>query len=279
MIPQIHLNFGPTALDRLYQFSLPLIPGGLFIGGVLIGHPEIGASIRHSFELSEAANLFGYAFLAYIAGFVLFAASGIVAGIVSGIVQSLVFRRWTPLRWSRSLSQCTAWRSVAASFLGNKLAPALPQTQPTTSAFEQIMASIKKLGEKQNYDAIWEEWYRILQDYLLRDVPIISNDVAFTWVALQATGWAGVALCCVDVAARHWIVYLLASTFILFGALFPFLTTLSYLSGERLTYWDFTAKLLAEVRAGEIPHKGAPNSLRPEKAEVVERSPETSLDR
>ena len=259
MIPQIHLNFGPTSLDRVYQFSLPLIPGGLFMGGVLLAHPEIGASLRHSLGLSESANLFVLAFLAYVSGFVLFAASGIVAGTVSGIVQSLVFRRWTPLRWSRSLSQCTAWRSVAASFLGDKLAPALPQTQPTTSAFEQIMASINKLGEKQNYDAMWEEWYRILQDYLLRDAPIISNDAVFTWVALQATGWAGVGLCFFDPAARHWIVYLLTSTFILFGSLFPFLATLGYLSNERLTYWDFTAKLLAEIRTREIQQKRTSN--------------------
>ena len=49
--------------------------------------------------------------------------------------------------------------------------------------------------------------------------------------------------------ARHWPVYLLASTFILFGSLFPFFAMLSYLGSERLTYWDFTARLLAEARS------------------------------
>jgi len=45
---------------------------------------------------------------------------------------------------------------------------------------------------------------------------------------------------------------MLASVFILFGALFPFLATLNYLGTERLSYWDFTARLLAEVRTREL---------------------------
>lgn len=251
MIPQIHLTFGPTSLDRVYQFSLPLIPGGLFTGGVLFAHPALGVSLRNALGLSQPASLFAFVLAAYVAGFVLFAASGIVTGIVSGIVQGAVFRKWVPMRWSRLLSQSSVWRSVASEFLGNKLRPSFPQNEPPASVLEKITASIKQIGEKNQHDAIWEEWYRVLQDYLLRDVPIISNDVAFTWVGLQATGWAGVALCFFDPAARHWVVYLLAAVFILFGSLFPFFATLGYLSNERLTYWDFTAKLLAEVHARE----------------------------
>lgn len=113
---------------------------------------------------------------------------------------------------------------------------------------EKIEAGIKSLGTKQQHDALWEEWYRILQDYLLRDIPVVSNEGAFVWVGLQSTGWASVALCFVSPYARHWAVYMLASMFILFGALFPFLATFSYLSSDRLAYWDFTARLLAEIR-------------------------------
>ena len=259
MIPQIHLNFGPTSLDRVYQFSLPLIPGGLFTGGLLFAHPSFGISLRNALGLSEPASLLAFVFAAYVAGFVLFAASGIVTGIVSGIVQGVVFRRWVPMRWSRLLSQSSVWRTVASEFLGDKLRPNFPQSEPPTSVLEKITASIKQIGEKTQQDAIWEEWYRVLQDYLLRDVPMISNDVAFTWVALQATGWAGIALSFAAPPARHWIVYLLAVIFISFGSLFPFLTTLSYLSSERLTYWDFTAKLLAEAREGDDKKSHAPD--------------------
>jgi hypothetical protein len=252
MIPQVHFNFGPTSFDRFYQLSLPLIPGGVFTGGLLLAHPALGSSLRNALGLSQYADLVALVFASYVVGFVLFASSSILTGIASGIAQGLVFRSWTPTRSSWFLSQCTVWRKVAATFLGEKLAPTFPENQPASSVMEKIMAPMKDLANRQQHDALWEEWYRILQDYLLRDAPIISNEIAFIWVGLQATGWASVALCFVNPSARHWAVYMLASVFILFGALFPFLATLSYLGSERLSYWDFTARLLAEVRAQEI---------------------------
>lgn len=247
MTPQFHFNFGPTSFDRVYQLSLPLIPGGLFVGGLLVARPGLALSVRNALGFGESVGFIVLVFVAYTVGFVLFAASGLLAGIVSGITQGFVFRSWTPTRWSFLLSQATVWRQVATEFLG-KLAPTLPSNQPPTSVMEKIMAPMKDFANKQQNDALWEEWYRILQDYLLRDVPVISNEIAFVWVGLQATGWAGVALCFVSPNVRHWPVYLLALVFILFGSLFPFLGTLSYLSSERLTYWDFTARLLAETR-------------------------------
>jgi len=252
MIPQVHFNFGPTSFDRFYQLSLPLIPGGVFTGGLLLAHPTLGLFLRDALGLSQYAELVALTFATYVVGFVLFASSSILTGIASGIAQGLVFRSWTPKRWSWLLSQCTVWRKVAARFLGEELAPTLPENQPASSVMEKIMAPMKDLADKQKYDALWEEWYRILQDYLLRDVPVTSNDMAFIWIGLHATGWAGVALCFVNPSARHWPVYTLASVFILFGALFPFLAALSYLSTERLSYWDFTARLLAEVRTREM---------------------------
>ncbi len=263
MTPQFHFNFGPTSFDRAYQFSLPLIPGGLFIGGLLMAHPGLALSVRNALGLGENVGFAVLVFVAYTTGFVLFAASGILTGIVSGITQGLVFRSWTPKGWSWLLSQSTIWRQVATAFLGKALAPASPENQPPTSVMEKIKAPFNELRNKQQHDALWEEWYRILQDYLLRDVPVISNDTAFVWVALQSTGWAIVALCFLSPHARHWGEYLLASTFILFGALFPFFAMLTYLGSERLTYWDFTARLLAEVRS--------PNAQQsPAKAESVE---------
>jgi hypothetical protein len=260
MMPQIHFNFGPTSLDRLYQVSLPLIPGGVFTGGLLMAQPGIGLSLRNAFGSNPYAGLAVFIFATYIVGFVLFAWSSILAGIASGITQGLVFRSWTPARWSWLLSQSAVWRKVAAMFLGKELAPAVPENQPPSSVMEKITAPIKDLANKQQSDALWEEWYRILQDYLLRDAPLISNEIAFVWVGLQATGWAGLALSFVNPHARHWAVYVLALIFILFGALFPFLAILSYLGAERLSYWDFTARLLAEVRVREMQQTATPKA-------------------
>jgi hypothetical protein len=257
MAPQFHFNFGPTSFDRAYQLSLPLIPGGLFTGGLLMAHPGLALSARNALGLGENMGFLVLVFVAYAVGFVMFAASAILTGIVSGITQGLVFRSWTPTRWSWLLSQSTVWRQVATEFLGKVLAPAMPENQPPTSVMEKIMAPMKDLSNKQQHDALWEEWYRVLQDYLLRDVPVISNEIAFVWVGLQATGWASVALCFMSPHARHWAVYLLSSTFILFGALFPFLAMLSYLGSERLTYWDFTARLLAEIHSPATQEKSS----------------------
>jgi hypothetical protein len=196
MIPRVHFSLGPTSFDRFYQAFLPLIPGGVFIGGLLVAHPGFGLLLRNAFGFSEYADLGALVFAAYVVGFVLFASS--------------------------------------------------------SSVMEKIMAPMRDLAKRQQHDALWEEWYRILQGYLLRDVPVVSNEIAFVWVALQAAGWASLALCLVNPYARHWVVFVLASVFILFGVLFPFLVTLSYLSTERLSYWDFTARLLAEIRSREM---------------------------
>ena len=42
MLPQIHLDFGPTAFDRFYQLCLPLMPGTVFVGGFLMARPGLG---------------------------------------------------------------------------------------------------------------------------------------------------------------------------------------------------------------------------------------------
>jgi hypothetical protein len=252
MIPQIHLNFGPTSFDRFYQVLLPLIPGGLLTLGLLMTHLGLSLWMQSVLGLSGYAYISVLIFVAYTAGFLLFGASSILAGIVSGTVQSLVFLHWRPKGWGWLLSQSTIWRKVAARFLGEGLTPKIQENQAPTTVMEKLLSGMKDFANKQQEDALWEEWYRILQDYLLRDVPIISNDNAFALVGLQATGWAIVAVCFSSPYVQHWPVYLLASTFIIFGALFPFLIALSYLGTERLSYWDFTARLLAEVHAREL---------------------------
>ncbi len=250
MLPQIHLNFGPTALDRFYQFCLPLLPGSVFLGGFLLARPDLTPRFQRSFELGPHSGLILFALGAYVVGLILFGSSALLTGTVSGIVQGIAFRSWAPVRGSYLLSQCTNWRQVAAKFLGD-LAPVLPENPPPASLMEKISQGMKEVGDRLKHDELWEEWYRILQDYLLRDVPLISNDAMFMWIGLEATGWAGVALCFVTPYARHWPLYGLAAIFILFGASVPFLVILGYVGSERLSYWDFTARLLVEVRKAE----------------------------
>lgn len=253
MIPQVHFNFGPTSFDRFYQLSLPLIPGGVFAGGLMITRADLTDPLRNAFAFHPYVGIAAFLFAAYVLGFVFFGLGALLTGSISAVAQGFAFRSWTPARWSYVLSQCTIWRQVATSFLGSELAPEMPKGEPTCSAFEKIKAQIAELGNKRRHDELWEEWYRILQDYLLRDVPLISNDVLFVWVAIQGTGWAMLTLSVVSPRLRHWSIYLGASLIVLFSAGLPLLTTLNYLASERLPYWDFTARLLAEVRGVNNP--------------------------
>jgi hypothetical protein len=226
MLPQLHFNFGPTAFDRFYQFSLPLIPGSVFVGGLVMTHPNFKARLETVFGSGAHAGLIAVGLGVYVAGLILFGLSAMLTGTVSGIAQGV------------------------------------------TSLVEAIGQPLKAAKDRLTHDQLWEEWYRVLQDYLLRDVPVISSDLLFTWVALGATGWAGVGLCFVTPYVRHWPLYMLAAVFISFGALAPFLMIVSYLGSERLSYWDFTARLLAEI------HKREPNI-----DQSLSSSQETSLGR
>lgn len=260
MFAQVQFNFGPTSFDRVYQAALPLIPGGILAMGVMLARPGVGspvwsALVSHPYAVGGAVML-----AAYIAGFILFGLSALITGTLSGIAIHVTFRSWNPIRASYSLSKYTLWRQVAARFLGKELTPTIPESVPPTTAMEKINASIQQLGAKTQHDQLWEEWYRILQDYILRDTPLVTNYDAFFWLTLHATGWAGIAVCFASSHERHWPVYFVAAIFILFGSMFPFLATLNYLTGERLTYWTFTAKLLSEVRAREAMESGAQSS-------------------
>jgi len=260
MIPQVHFNFGPTSLDRFYQLALPLVPGGVFIGGLLMTRPGLGQPLWDVVGLGQYGLLLILLFAAYVAGVLLFAFSAMVTVVVSGFA-SIPFNSWKPVRASYFLSQCSIWRQVASKFLG-ELAPVLPQNPPPVSVTEKIMRSMKDLTEKHQHDELWEEWYRILQDYLLRDVPTFPNEMLFVWTGLQATGWATIALSFVTPVLRHWPVYVLVAILISFAALLPLLAGLSYLGSERLSYWYFTARLLAEIRKAEAS-TGEPGQQQP----------------
>lgn len=253
MLPQIHFNFGGVAFDHLYQvLLLPFIPGAVLVGGFIIVRPELASSFVMVWGASPFLWFGVLAIAAYIIGWVSVGLSAVVTGFATGLLLHLSRKR-KYMRDNQELSRRTNWRKVAEMFLGSELAPVRPVTLPLKSP-EQIAASLQKnLDETMRYNAEWKDWYDILQDYLLRDVPRMSSDTMSVMVALEATGWAIVGLSIASPYARRWELYVVASLFIFLGIFAPIGAAASYLNSDRLTYWDFTGRLLAEVRAGGRP--------------------------
>jgi hypothetical protein len=69
---------------------------------------------------------------------------------------------------------------------------------------------------------------------------------------VQATGWAVIFLSVISGHALYWTVVALAWLFVLVGSTFYFFSGLAYATSDRLTYWDFTARLLAEIHKMEL---------------------------
>jgi hypothetical protein len=95
----------------------------------------------------------------------------------------------------------------------------------------------------------WQELYNVLQDYILRGIAILSNDTVVGLTGFQAMGWAVIVMASFIPAWRHPALLASGAFAILVGAAGPFLLLFNYWKFDRLTYWDFIARLLAEVHA------------------------------
>lgn len=265
MFPEIHLNLDSLAFDRLYQILLvPFISGSVLVGGLFLIRPELTASIPLASEISPYVRLALVIVAAYIVGWVLYALGLIVTGLMAALLFAL-FRKRVFVRDNQQFSQGTAWQKVAKQFLGPELTPApLPAPPlPAQVSPQQIGERFKETLEstlRSNNE--WKEWYDVLQDYLLKDVPVISEGVATFFMAVEATGWALVCLSLASQHARHWEFYVLEILFIIIGLLSYTGWEVGYWTRDRLPYWRYTALLLSEVRkAGanfEPPKKHAP---------------------
>ena len=256
MFPEVHLNFDRLMFDRLYQFLLvPFIPGAVLVGGLVVLRPDLASSFVTVWGINPYVRLGIVVVAAYIVGWVLFGGSLLITGVATGIFSQLL-RKHTFVRSNQGLWQRSNWRKLAEKFLGPELTPIAPSTvipSPEKITPEQIGTSFKKnVQDSMNYNAEWEEWYNILQDYLLRDVPLISNDTMTLIMALETTGWAIIFLSVASSHARHWEFPVLGAALILIGILTPIGVVSSYLTSDRLTYWAFTARLLAEVRGTAV---------------------------
>jgi hypothetical protein len=249
MFPQIHFNFGPTSVDKLYQILLPLVPGSVVVAGALVLNPSLRGQLTGIHDANSYVWIGILIFCSYVVGYILYAFSGTATGLISGGLL-LVFNFWNPERPNFLLSQRTIWRRVSAQFLGD-LAPVEPQMPPITAAAIADVGTMfqTNVNARLEYNAQWQEWYNVLQEYLLRGTPMLNPDATFVLVGVQATGWAVICLSVVSGHVLHWTVVALAWVFVFVGSTFYFFSTLSYVTSDRLTYWDFTARLLAEIRS------------------------------
>ena len=266
MFPQIHLNFGPTSVDKLYQIALPLIPGSLVVAGTLVLRPSLRSQLAPIYDPHSYVWLGILILCAYVVGYILYALSGTMAGLVSGGLYVLVFHFWkNPERPNFMLSQQATWRKVAAEFLGKSLAPAEPPPIAITPENIGTAGSMftESFNARKEHNAQWQLWYNVLQDYLLSGTPILSPDAAFVLLGMQAAGWAVIYLSVLSSHALSWTIVALAWVFVFVGSSFYFFSALSYVTSDRLTYWDFTARLLAEIRKAKSDTGDQPNIPRP----------------
>jgi len=264
MFPQIHLNFGPTSVDKLYQIAVPLIPGSLVVAGTFLLRPSLRSQLAAIFD-PHSSVWFGTLLLCtYVVGYILYALSGTAAGFVSGGLL-LVFNFWNPERPNFLLSQRPIWRKVAGEFLGKTLAPAEPPAIAITPENIGTAGSMFKdsFNARIEHNAQWQEWYNVLQDFLLKGTPVLNPDAAFVLLGVQATGWAVIYLSVLSGHALSWTIVALAWLFVFVGSSFYFFSTLSYVTSDRLTYWDFTAQLLAETRKAESATSDQASIARP----------------
>ena len=257
MFPQIHFNFGPTSVDKLYQILLPLVPGSIVVAGTLVLRPSLRSQLAGIHDPNSYIWLGILVFCAYVVGYILYALSGTVAGLISGGLL-LVFNFWNPERPNFLLSQRPIWRRVTAQFLGN-LGPAEPQMPPITAETVADVGTMfqTNVNARLESNAQWQEWYNVLQDYLLRETPALKPDAAFVLLGVQAIGWAAICLSVLSGHPLKWTIVALAWLFVFVGSTFYFFSALSYATSDRLTYWDFTARLLAEIRSPTARVPGA----------------------
>lgn len=251
MFPEIHFNFGTVGFDRVYLYFLPFVPGLVLAGGVVLVRPDLALRLPVAGPYIRLVVLLS---VAYIVGLVLLGMSTIIAAAAL-VAWAAFFGRRSKGRDNLALSQSANWRNVAAKFLGPELTPRalMPTAEgPASTPVQQIAASFAAVKSAQQLDEQWKEWYDVLQEYVLRDVPYVSLDTVMLALAFQATGWALVGFLRVMPDARFWLTHVIAVSFIVVGVLIPWGAVSRYVNSDRLSYWDFTARLLAEVRKRDI---------------------------
>jgi hypothetical protein len=259
LLPDVHVNLDRPTIQHIYQLFLPLVPGGALVIGLLSAHPDWFGRFGAASGVGYYSRIAGIIFLAYAVGLMLFLLSVHFGALLTYYLGNLCARspKLRPIRTNLSISQNRVWRTVAAEFLGKQLAPtppALPGVDlftDTTNLPPPVPLSV------QRYDVDWLDWYNVLQDFVLRGTPVLAPDVYFLFTIVQATGWAVIIVSFYSLLGRHHPVALsVVALLVLFTAMVQFMANYFYQQFDRLMPADFTARLLAEIRAREDANRG-----------------------
>jgi hypothetical protein len=187
----------------------------------------------------------------------LYALSVHFAALLSMATSSLVFKnpQKRPYRDNALISKNPVWRTVAAAFLGDKLTPTVPTPEGSSLKTTALQFTAPVPPSVIQHDSDWNDWYNVLQDYLLRGRYILTTDALFFWTIIQATGWAFI-LVSLQPGHRRWAVFAVVVPVVLLSALLQFGANFAYWKYDRLTAADFTAQLVAEVRARQDASRG-----------------------
>jgi hypothetical protein len=235
LLPEIHVNFDQLTFERVYQIFLPLIPGFTLVGGLMFAHPHSTYAVAVALGMGRYSRVAVLLCSVYVVGLILYGFSVGVTGNCSVLLAMSIGKIWPPIRQNEGLSKSTIWRRVAAEFLGS-LTP-LPAG-----------LSLPAIGGN---DVEWQDFYNVLQDYVLRGIPVLHNELLLLFTYLQATSWALIYLYWRTAMRGHWSILVVSITTIIFSATLPFAVNFFYWQYDRLTPWDFTARLINEIKMRE----------------------------
>lgn len=213
---------------------MPLIPGWTLVGGLILAHPHGAYGVAVTLGLGRYSRVAVFLCSVYVAGLVLYGFSVAITSIWSILLANFIGKISPPGRENEVQAKATIWRRVAAEFLGT-LAPQAGVNSPAI------------VGN----DVEWRDFYNVLQDYVLRGTPVLHNELLLLFTYLQATAWALMHLYWRTAARGHWSVLVVSMVLILFAATFPFMANFFYWKYDRLTPWDFTARLINEIKMRE----------------------------
>jgi hypothetical protein len=256
MFPEVHITLDRPTINHIYQLFLPFVPGGTLVIGLRLTNPRFSGIVATA-GLGRYSRAAVVVFAAYATGLMLYALSVHFAALLSTVAVSLVFKnqRTRPSRDNALISKNPVWRTVAAAFLGDKLIPTVPSLEGSSLKTTALQFAAPVPPSVLQHDSDWNDWYNILQDYLLRGKYILTADALFVWTVIQATGWAFILLS-LQPGQRRWAVFAVVGSVVLVSALLQFGASYTYWRYDRLTAADFTAQLVAEIRAREDAGRG-----------------------
>lgn len=232
LLPEIHVDLNQVTFERVYQLFLPLMPGGALVGGLVFAHPDKASAVVLTLGLGQYSRFVFFFFCVYAVGLMLYGFSMVITGNCSMLLSHVVGKVVSPKRPNEVSAKSTIWRRVATEFLGTltPVSPPLP-AHPISGN-----------------DVEWQDFYNVLQDYVLRGAPVLANELLLLFTYLQATSWALLFLYWNSPLHGHWSVLMVSVTLIVFGALLPFSANFVYWKYDRLTPWDFIARLINEIK-------------------------------